>query len=265
MGNEIKGYGWREVVKRDFNRYRPQSSKIKSGLFVRAEIKNHVEKYGVDLSCCQPEDAGEYETFSDYLSRSFAEGARRIDDNPNSLIAPCDGYITVHFINSMCMIPVGDHMYSVDKLLDSDSRAKEFAEGLVLVVRPGEADPHRFVYVDSGMVSDTAVVPAERNMEDSMFFGPRNCTFMNTTHFHGIAQVETCGNAKGVEQFALGESPVFAKGQDKGRFLCGGAGIMILFKKGVMFPDDEIMVNTRMGLETRVHMGEKIGVAIAAG
>lgn len=265
MSNEIKGYGWRQVVKGDLNRYRPQSIKIKSGLFVRAEIKNHADKYKVDLSCCEPSDAGEYETFSDYLSRSFADGVRPIDENPNSLIAPCDGYITVHFINSMCMIPVGNHMYSVDKLLDGDSRAKEFSEGLALVIRPDEADPHRFIYVDSGMVSDAAMIPAERNMEDSVFFGARSCTFMNTTHFYTIAQVETCGNSKGVEQFSLGESPVFTKGQNKGRFLCGGACIMMLFKKGMMFPDDEIMVNTRMGLETRVHMGEKIGVAIAVG
>lgn len=264
MSNEIKGYGWRPVVKRDLDSYRPHSSKIKSGLFVRAEIKNHMEKYNVDLSCCDPNDAGEYETFSDYLSRGFAEGARQIDANPNSFIAPCDGYITAHFVNSMRLIPIGNHMYSVDKLLDEDPRAREFAEGLALVVRLSEADPHRFYYADSGMVSDTAVIPAERNNEDSMFFAARSCTFMNTAHFHTVVQVETCGNAKGVEQFTLGETPVFAKGQGKGRFLCGSAGIMLLFKKGVMFPDDEIMVNTRMGFETRVNMGEKIGVAITA-
>lgn len=265
MSNEIKGYGWRPVVKADLGSYRPQANKIKSGLFVRAEIKNHMEKYNVDLSCCEPSDAGEYETFADYLSRGFAEGARQIDENANSLIAPCDGYITAHFVNSMCLIPVGSHMYSVDKLLGGDSRAKEFAEGMALIIRLDEADSHRFAYADSGTLGDVTTLSAERNLEDSMFFGARSCTFMNTTHFHTIAQVETCGNAKGVEQFDLGESPVFAKGQDKGRFLCGGAGILLLFKKGMMFPDDEIMVNTREGLETRVHRGEKIGVAISVG
>lgn len=265
MSNEIKGYGWRPVVKAHLENYCPQSHKIKSGLFARVEIKNHIEKYHVDLSACEPSDAGAYENFSDYLSRRFAEGTRPIDEGANSLIAPCDGYITAHFINSMCLIPVGNHMYSVKKLLGGDSRAKEFAEGLALVIRLDEADPHRFAYADSGMSSDATMVAAEKKNEDSMFYGARSCTFLNMTHFHTIAQVETCGNAKGVEQFALGESPVFTKGQDKGRFLCGGAGIILLFKKGVMFPDDELMVNTREGLETRVHRGEKIGVAIAAG
>lgn len=265
MSNEIKGYGWRPVVKADLGSYRPQPHKIRSGLFARVEIKNHMEKYGVDLSCCEPSGAGDYENFSDYLSRAFAEGARQIDEGANSLIAPCDGYITAHFVNSLCMIPVGNHMYSVEKLLGGDSRAREFAEGLALVIRLDEADPHRFVYADSGMGSDAAVIAAERQDEDCMFFGARSCTFMNTTHFHTVVQVETCGNAKGVEQFALGESPVFTKGQDKGRFLCGGAGIIMLFKKGMMFPDDEFMVNTRNGLETRIQMGEKIGVAISVG
>ena len=98
-----------------------------------------------------------------------------------------------------------------------------------------------------------------------MFFGPRCCTVMNTKRCHGVVQVEACGNPKGVEQFAPeGEHPVFVKGQDKGRFLCSTAGIILLFKKGMVFPDDEFMANTRRGLETRVRMGEKIGIAIAA-
>ena len=266
MSNEIRGYGWRPVVKAELSNYRPQSGKImKGGLFVRAEIKNHMEKYHVDLSCCTPSDAAEFENFADYLSRSFAQGARQIDAAANSLIAPCDGYITAHFINSMCLIPVGSHMYSVEKLLGGDTRAKEFAEGMALILRLDEGDPHRFVYPDDGACGDSFTIAAEKNMEDSMCFGARSCTFMDTKHFFGMAQVETCGNAKGVEQFPLGESPVFAKGQEKGRFLCGGAGLLLLFKKGMMFPDDEIMVNTRNGLETRVKLGEKIGVAIAVG
>ncbi|MBQ5544654.1 MAG: phosphatidylserine decarboxylase [Clostridia bacterium] len=266
MSDEVKGYGWRPVVKADLGNYRPQSAKVmKGGLFVRAEIKSHMEKYGVKLSECQPSDVAAFESFADYLSRAFAEGARPVDTASNSLIAPCDGYITAHFINSMGLIPVGNHMYSVRKLLGGDSRAKDFNEGMALILRLDEGDPHRFVYPDDGACGDRFTLAAEKDMEDSMFFSARSCTFMDMKHFFGMAQVETCGNAKGVEQFAGDDSLVFVKGQEKGRFLCGDAGILMLFKKGMMFPDDEIMVNTREGLETRVRQGEKIGIAIAVG
>lgn len=263
MSNEIRGYGWRPVARGDLAAYRPQSLRImKGGLFVRAEIKSHMEKYGVELSCCEPSDPAAYENFSDYLSRRFAEGARPVDEGPQSLIAPCDGYLSAHFINSMGLIPVGSHMYSVRKLLGGDARANDFAEGMALILRLTESDPHRFIYPDDGACGDSFPLSAEKDMEDSLFFGARYVTFLETRHFHGMAQVEACGNAKGVEQFPLGQSPVYAKGQEKGRFLCGGAGILLLFRKGMMFPDDEIMVNTRDGLETRVKQGEKIGLAI---
>lgn len=264
MSNEVRGYGWRPVVKAELNNYRPVANKIKGPLFTRVEIKNHMEKYRTDLSCCEPDDAAAYDNFSDYLSRRFKEGERPIDDEPNSLICPCDGYLTAHFINSLCTIPVGGHMYSVEKLLGGDANAREFAEGLALVIRLDDADPHRFVNIDDGVICDFQQLDAEKNTEDVMFFGPRSYTLMNTKKFHGVAQIEACGNAKGVEQFVSVESPAFAKGQEKGRFLCSGACVILLFKKGMMFPDDEFMVNTRMGLETRVKMGEKIGVAISA-
>lgn len=265
MSNEIRGYGWRPVIQANRGKYLPAQNKIKSGLFARVEIKNHMEKYGVDLSCCAPDDTAAYENFSDYLSRSFKEGERPIDADPNALICPCDGYLTAHFINNLCTIAVSGHMYSVEKLLDHDAAAKEFAEGLALIFRIDDADPHRFIQIDDGMISDFQTLSAEKNQEDSLFFGPRSYTLMNLRHFHTVAQIEACGNPKGVEQFAPeGEHPVFVKGQDKGRFLCSTAGIILLFKKGMVFPDDEFMANTRMGLETRVRMGEKIGIAIAA-
>ena len=131
------------------------------------------------------------------------------------------------------------------------------------MIRLDETDPHRFIHIDDGVTVDVRRLDAEKNTEESMFFGPRTCTLMNTRRFHGVAQVEACGNVKGVEQLNEGESPAFSRGEVKGRFLTSKAGIILLFKKGMMFPDDEFMVNTRNGLETRVRMGEKLGVAIS--
>ncbi len=263
MSNEIRGYGARPVIKAEKSKYLPVSNKLKIGLFPKTEIKNHMEKYSVDLSCCEPDDAAAYENFADYLSRAFKEGERPLDESYGSLICPCDGYLTAHFINNLCTVPVNGHMYSVEKLLGGDSDARQFAEGIALIIRLDEADPHRFIHFDDGVVCDFRRLDGEKNTEDSMFFGPRSCTLMNTKRFHGVAQVEACGNAKGVEQLGDGKSPAFVRGEVKGRFLCSTAGIILLFKKGMMFPDDEFMVNTRKGLETRVRMGEKLGVAIS--
>ncbi len=263
MSSQVRGYGARPVIEANKSKYLPVSNKLKLGLFPKAEIKNHMEKYSVDLSVCDPDDPAAYENFGDYLARNFKEGMRPLDQWHNSLICPCDGWLTAHFINNLCTIPVNGHMYSVDKLMGGEGDAKDFAGGLALIIRLDEADPHRFVFIDDGVVCDVRQLDAEKNQEDSMFFGPRTCTVMNTKRFHGVVQVEACGNSKGVEQLSDSQSPAFSRGEVKGRFLCSTAGIILLFKKGMMFPDDEFMVNTRNSLETRVRMGEKLGVAIS--
>ena len=263
MSSEVRGYGARPVIESKKSKYLPVSNKLKLGLFPKTEIKNHMEKYSVDLSVCDPDDPAAYENFEDYLARSFKEDARPLDQSHGSLICPCDGWLMAHFINNLCTIPVNGHMYSVDKLMGGEGDAKEFAGGLALIIRLDESDPHRFFYIDDGVVCDIRQLDAERNQEDTMFFGPRTCTVMNTKRFHGVVQVEACGNPKGVEQLGDSESPAFRRGEVKGRFLCSTAGIILLFKKGMMFPDDEFMVNTRNSLETRVRMGEKLGVAIS--
>ena len=263
MSSEVRGYGARPVIEAKKSKYLPVSNKLKLGLFPKAEIKKHMEKYNVDLSVCDPDDASAYENFGDYLARDFKEGTRPLDQSHGSLICPCDGWLTAHFINNLCTIPVNGHMYSVDKLMGGEGDAKEYAGGIALIIRLDEADPHRFFYIDDGVVCDVRQLDGEKNQEDSMFFGHRTCTVMNTKRFHGVVQVEACGNPKGVEQLGDSESPAFRRGEVKGRFLCSTAGIILLFKKGMMFPDDEFMVNTRNSLETRVRMGEKLGVAIS--
>lgn len=263
MNTEIKGYGGRLVVKADLNNYSLSVGKVKSSFFSKIDIKNHIRKFNVDLSCCKKQNADDYESFSDYISRSFNDDARPADSRKDSLICPCDGYLTAHFINSFCAVPLNGRMYSIEKLLGGSPAAKEFSEGIAIVIRLSEADPHRFIYFDNGVNCESNFISADKNTEDIMFFGPRCFSLLKTENFYTAAQVEVCGNLKGIEQFAGTESVPFVKGQEKGRFLCGGAAVVLLFKKGVVHPDDEFMVNTGMGKETRVRMGEKIGFAIS--
>lgn len=262
MNTEIKGYGGRPVVMGGLKDYLPIECKIKNGVFSRMEIKNHMEKFGVDLSLCKGQSPNDYENFSDYLSREFNDGVRPIDGCPGGLLSPCDGLLTAHFINSFAMIPMDGYMYSISKLLGNSAAAREFAEGIALVIRLTDIDPHRFIYVDNGVVCESEFVKADKNNENTGLFGARYYSLLKTENFYNIAQVEICGNAKGIEQFGEPENMAFSRGQQKGRFLCDNAAVVLLFKKGVMHPDDEFMVNTGLDKETRVRMGERIGYAI---
>ena len=51
------------------------------------------------------------------------------------------------------------------------------------------------------------------------------------------------------------------KGQEKGRFEFGGSTIVVLLPAGRVRLDQDLIENTRIGGETIVKMGERIGVS----
>lgn len=53
----------------------------------------------------------------------------------------------------------------------------------------------------------------------------------------------------------------FKKGEEKGYFEFGGSTIVLLFKKGVLNLDDDILRNSNEDIETIVKYGERIGKA----
>ena len=53
------------------------------------------------------------------------------------------------------------------------------------------------------------------------------------------------------------------KGLEKGYFKFGGSTIILLLKKDSIIIDDDILSNTARGIETKVWMGERIGVNIS--
>ena len=52
----------------------------------------------------------------------------------------------------------------------------------------------------------------------------------------------------------------FQRGEEKGYFEFGGSTIVVLFKKDIVVIDEDIIKNSQNNDETRVLMGEKIGI-----
>jgi len=49
------------------------------------------------------------------------------------------------------------------------------------------------------------------------------------------------------------------KGEEKGYFKFGGSTVVLLFEKGKIHIDKDLLINTANGYETTVKMGERIG------
>ena len=57
-----------------------------------------------------------------------------------------------------------------------------------------------------------------------------------------------------------GEASV-KRGQEKGYFQFGGSTVVLLLKKDAALLDEDILENSRNGIETVVKFGERIGIA----
>ena len=51
----------------------------------------------------------------------------------------------------------------------------------------------------------------------------------------------------------------FKRGDEKGYFLFGGSTVVLFFKENQIEIDEDILKNSKVGLETKVKLGEVIG------
>ena len=56
------------------------------------------------------------------------------------------------------------------------------------------------------------------------------------------------------------QGDIVVKGKEKGYFKFGGSSVLLLFEKGKISIDDDLLINTQNNLETEVKMGEKIAI-----
>ena len=94
----------------------------------------------------------------------------------------------------------------------------------------------------------------------------------NPTTDNAVAPVETetddaVGDVVQIEVGALlvgairnNHSESFSKGDEKGYFEYGGSTIILLVENDVVDIDNDILENSKKGIETKVTIGEKIGV-----
>ena len=86
----------------------------------------------------------------------------------------------------------------------------------------------------------------------------RSYSLLHTDHFDDVVYMEV--GAMMVGKICNHQINEFVRGQEKGYFEFGGSTIVVLFKKDVVKIDEDIIQNSSYHHETRVLMGEKIGV-----
>ena len=245
---------------------RPGVSKA-LGAFLDTGLSRHlvapfVKTTKLDLSD-YPERA--YQSFNDFFTRHINDGRRTVDMDPNALIAPCDGKLTVYPITAEGLFDIKHSVYTVKDLLRDEELAREFEGGTCLIFRLTPDDFHRYSFMDDGSVLETKTLPGVLHTVRPIAFrrygvfseNAREYAVLETEHFGKVIQMEV--GALFVGRIVNREVSGFRRGEEKGKFEFGGSTVILLLQKGTAVIDEELLENTRSGLESVVRLGNRIG------
>lgn len=245
---------------------RPGVSKT-MGAFLDTGLSRHLVKPFVKATRLDLSDYPDrpYNSFNDFFTRQVKDGCRAVDTDPCALIAPCDGKLTVYPITADALFDIKHSVYAVKDLLRDDHLAREFEGGMCLIFRLTPDNFHRYCFMDDGSVSETRTIPGVLHTVRPIAFrrypvfseNAREYAVLETAHFDTVIQMEV--GALFVGRIVNHSLTSFTRGQEKGKFEFGGSTVILLLQKGAAVIDEELLENTRQGLESIVRLGNRIG------
>lgn len=202
-------------------------------------IPGFVKKNGIDM---RQYEHKRYKSYNDFFTRRIRKGMRPVEPEPAGFISPCDSRL-----------------------------AEEYRGGLLLLFRLTVDDYHRYCYTDNGTKScDTYINGVFHTVNP--FAGQILPIYKENSRCYCALETENFGKLLHMEVGALMVGKIvnyhkhggfsFKRGQEKGRFEFGGSTVILCVKKDVLRVDEDILANSREGIETKVRMGEKIGERI---
>lgn len=229
-------------------------------------IKPFIKSNHIDMSQFEPV---EYDSYNDFFSRRIREGARTVDMTPEHLISPADSKLTALPITETGRFTLKHTEYTVGSLLKNPALAAEYVGGWALIFRLTVDDYHRYCYAFDGEKGENVVIPGKLHTVNPIandFFpiykeNAREYTLLRTKEFGEVIAMEVGALLVGKIVNHHGAATV-RRGQEKGYFQFGGSTVVLLLKQDTAVIDDDILENSRNGIETVVKFGEKIGIAM---
>ena len=209
-------------------------------------------------------DKQTFRTYRDFFLRQRDD--LDIDMDPDHLISPCDGYLSVYPIDKDSVFSIKGSHYRVSDLMQDPEAAKGFEGGTCLVFRLCASDYHHYCYIDDGHQGKNHLIPGVLHSVQPIAcetypvftLNRRNWCLLETEHFGPVIQTE-------IGALIVGgivnhrEEGSFARGQEKGHFDLAGSTITLLFEPDRIELLPEIESALQKEEEVRVTLGMCVG------
>lgn len=224
-----------------------------------------IERYGIDTS---EFEKTEFSSFNDFFTRKLKPECRPIVRDRFAM--PADGRYLV--FPSFRQFIVKGKEFSLEEFLQDPAWGRRYSDGSMAIVRLCPTDYHRFHFPCDGVPLAAKLIQgplfsvspiALRKRISILSENKRMVTEIETDLYGTLLFVEVGATFVGsIHQTYTPEKPV-KKGEEKGYFEFGGSCIVLLFEKGRIKFDPDLVENTQKGFETLAHYGESLGVTIS--
>jgi len=238
----------------------------------KQEIQSFVDFHGLNLEeILDPIDS--FQNFNEFFYRKLKPTARPISlfDDPKGAVSPADSRLNVFpTIDEATRIWIKGKHFSLQNLLLDDSLAAKYEGGSLVIARLAPQDYHRFHLPVDGVIGEpfpyeghlfTVNPIAVREKIDVYTENKRIRTIIHSPAFGDVLYLAVGATMVGKIVLTSHPGATVKKGDEHGYFAFGGSTILLLFEKGSIKFDDDLVVNSLKPVETLIKMGDRIGVS----
>lgn len=126
-------------------------------------IRNFIRWYDVDLAEISQETPRDFRNFNEFFTRELAPGSRPIDSNPNAIVSPVDGTVSIASrLESQSIFQAKGFEYSLDELFSIDlDEAHAYANGSFVTIYLAPYNYHRVHMPLEGRLLAAHYVPGD--------------------------------------------------------------------------------------------------------
>jgi len=234
----------------------------------RKKIKPFIKAFNIDVSEIK-KSIDEFSSFNDFFIRKLKEKARPIHSDNKGVIIPADArYRFFQRIDQAEGFIVKGEKFSLFSLLQDKQLAHRYSEGSMVIARLHPSDYHRFHFPCdgtpepprriNGFLYSVNPIAVKKNIHIFTKNKRMICKLHNQS-FGQVLMVEIgATNVGSINQTYQPNQP-YKKGMEKGFFACGGSAIILLFEKGKVAFDKDLLEASERNLEIRCLMGQSMG------
>lgn len=231
------------------------------------DIDSFIRFHHLDLSECQEV---EYKTFNEFFYRKLKPGSRVPESKDSRIIvSPADSRCTAfNDVSSATKIWIKSRSFSISKLLGEESSNSNFDDCSVAVFRLAPQDYHRFHSPVDGIVQEPIFISGEYYTVNPMairsdldVFGEniRVVIPIETELFGRVLVIAVGAMMVGSTVLSVAKGDQIKRTDELGYFKFGGSTILVLFAKGKMEFDSDLVANSLECTETLVRVGMSVG------